>query len=272
VSSLVVTSEVGAFLDALNDLLESSMNDGVSGGITLPPSAYHAIDPAREDLRQMIKDGWRVAFASLLNGFIELGIPGVASGDGGSGLGGSPASAEYILGSPNVTLTNGRVLTDSDTIRWDLDTAGQIKAHFIGEVPAGEAGPPGPAGADGSAAGAGFDATCPSGLIVGDLVYVDGPGTVALANISNAASGRVVGMIETKPTATTCHVRTSGTMTGLSGLTTGERYWGNALGRVSIVCPRGSESVPVLATFIGIATSTTTLELRIAPPIRVKSS
>lgn len=43
----------------------------------------------------------------------------------------TPENAEYIVGSPNVSLTNERTLTDSVTISWDLTAPGIVKANAL---------------------------------------------------------------------------------------------------------------------------------------------
>jgi hypothetical protein len=48
--------------------------------------------------------------------------------------GAAPADADYILGGADADLPNGRVVTDSPSIDFDLGTAGQLKAHVIVDV------------------------------------------------------------------------------------------------------------------------------------------
>lgn len=42
----------------------------------------------------------------------------------------APKDAQYLVGATNDTLTAERVVTDTDTIAWDLATAGQAKAEL----------------------------------------------------------------------------------------------------------------------------------------------
>jgi hypothetical protein len=51
-------------------------------------------------------------------------------GSGGGG-GGAPTNAEYLLGTANGSLPNGRVVTDSPTVSWDLTVSGIVKANVI---------------------------------------------------------------------------------------------------------------------------------------------
>lgn len=116
-----------------------------------------------------------------------------------------------------------------------------------------------------------FDATCDASIAVGDLVYLSSANTVALANIDDDASGRVVGMVDAKHATTTARVRTSGKVNGLTGLTAGTRYYCSSAGVPTDTRPTGTEGAPKLATSIGVAINSTTLALSIAPPVRVKS-
>lgn len=45
--------------------------------------------------------------------------------------GAAPADAQYVLGAADAALTNGRVLTDTDSVTWDLTTAAQAKANAV---------------------------------------------------------------------------------------------------------------------------------------------
>ena len=54
---------------------------------------------------------------------IELEI---AASGGGSG---APTTAQYLVGASDGTLSAERVVTDTDTVTWDLGTAGQAKAN-----------------------------------------------------------------------------------------------------------------------------------------------
>lgn len=50
---------------------------------------------------------------------------------GTPGSGPAPSDGAYILGTANALLPNGRVVTDSPSIDFDLGTPGQLKAHVI---------------------------------------------------------------------------------------------------------------------------------------------
>ncbi len=58
---------------------------------------------------------------------------------GGSGGGNAPANGEYILGAPDASLPNGRVVTNSTTNVWNLAVDGQAsvsRAALTGDITA----------------------------------------------------------------------------------------------------------------------------------------
>ncbi|MDQ2079475.1 hypothetical protein RA307_04710 [Xanthobacteraceae bacterium Astr-EGSB] len=65
------------------------------------------------------------AAAKFLRADMAWEVP--AGGDGG----GAPVGAEYVTASANGTLTAERVLTATDTVKWDAATAGQMKAMAV---------------------------------------------------------------------------------------------------------------------------------------------
>lgn len=87
-------------------------------------------------------------------------------------------------------------------------------------------GPPGPAGPAGASGADVRNAICPSGVAVDDLVYITGDEVggalqVDTVDIDDPAKMPALGVVLTKPTATTCTVHLRGELTGLSGLTAG---------------------------------------------------
>lgn len=64
---------------------------------------------------------WLLYFQSLTS----------ATPSGGS----APADAGYVLIGANVDLPNGRVVTNTATVTWDLTTPGQIKANAVSVAP-----------------------------------------------------------------------------------------------------------------------------------------
>jgi hypothetical protein len=72
---------------------------------------------------------WRRAFDSARDPYTARNALGILIDVSGTGGGGAPTDAEYITASPDATLTNERVLTDTATITWDFSTAGQAKAN-----------------------------------------------------------------------------------------------------------------------------------------------
>lgn len=86
---------------------------------------------------------------------------------------------------------------------------------------------------------AGVIYACTATEQVGDFVYFSAPGTVEQADASNASKMPVIGMIETKPTATTCTVTVQGVRSSLPFATTeGAHYFiSNTPGQASTLPP-----------------------------------
>lgn len=259
---LTVDAAVGTFLDQLDVLIDKSMTKGVVGGTTIAAGAFGVI--ADNELRERVRNAWRLAFAAMLQKFADDGIPGVETGGGGAAI------------NPATTVVSEAAFSLPQLVGVDVKYARADHSHgtpvnpVLGHVDA--ANPHPQYVLTGSGRDPSFTASCPSGIVVGDLVYMTGADAVDIANVDNDGSGRVAGIVESKPSSTTCVVRTDGKVTGLSGLVANTRYFCSALGRPTTVCTRGSEATPTLATAIGVAVNATTLALRISPPIRVKST
>lgn len=97
--------------------------------------------------------------------------------------------------------------------------------------------------------------TCLSGDAVGDWVYISAASTVAKADADDTAKLPVIGVIVSKPTATSCVVQTTGQVT-LSGLTEGSIYYLSGTAGAITATPVTDHAVPV-----GVAKSTTVLVL-----------
>lgn len=54
------------------------------------------------------------------------------------------------------------------------------------------------------------DVPCDSGVAALDAVYIDSTGTAQKAIATSVATSKVCGLVETKPTSTTCNIRTHG--------------------------------------------------------------
>ena len=107
--------------------------------------------------------------------------------------------------------------------------------------------------------------TCPSDATVGDLVYVSGEDEVGRANASSELTMGIIGLVATKPTATTCTVTALNSIGGYSGLIPGRAYYASA------VTDGAFSSVPPTATGhivqkIGFARSTSVLVIQIGCP------
>lgn len=95
---------------------------------------------AANDILRLQQDSSNSLTNSTTNTYIQiqkLSLQGVSSG--GSGSGGAPTDAEYVVGTSNGTLTNERVATSTTSITADAGTTGQMKykrAALIGDVTA----------------------------------------------------------------------------------------------------------------------------------------
>jgi len=105
----------------------------------------------------------------------------------------------------------------------------------------------------------GFVANCGGTDAVGDLVYIVGTTAgvldVAPADPTDADKMPVRGVIEEKLTATTCFVKISGILTGLSDLTEGARLFAGA-GGASHTVPTASATI---VQAVGVAVSATSM-------------
>jgi hypothetical protein len=109
--------------------------------------------------------------------------------------------------------------------------------------------------------------TCPISVAVRDVVYIAGGDTVDRANAASAGKYPVVGVVSSKPTTTSAVVQYSGEVSGFAGLTAGSTYWlGVSAGQISTSAP---SSAGQAGQVVGVAKSTTTLELSISLVITV---
>jgi hypothetical protein len=97
---------------------------------------------------------------------------------------------------------------------------------------------------------------------VRDAVYESaGVDTVDRANASSTATMPVIGFVIDKPTTTTCTVQFIGPIPGFSGLTTDAQYYMDTTnGGITTTPPSGIGSGKVIQK-VGIAKSTTLLEV-----------
>lgn len=108
----------------------------------------------------------------------------------------------------------------------------------------------------------GIDGTygCAPSVAVGNVVFLAGTNFVSLANASVIASTPALGIVTSKPSTSTCVVRSYGPVT-LAGLTPGATYYLAATdGLVTATAPSG---VGAVVQPLGVATSATTLFLQI---------
>lgn len=110
---------------------------------------------------------------------------------------------------------------------------------------------------------AGIDGTysCGVGVAVGEAVYLSGSGAVTEANATSATTAPAIGIVVSKPTTTTCVVRSFGSASVFTTLTPGSVYYlDTTAGQLTTTAPSSSGNV---VQRIGIATSATTLLVQI---------
>jgi len=122
----------------------------------------------------------------------------------------------------------------------------------------GEVGATGPTGATGSSL---LDITfiCPSSVNILDIVHVSSPGTVDKADA--VVNYPAIGLVVSKPNATTAVVRIAGQIEGLSGLNIGSIYYlSTVMGQVTDIAPTAPGTI---VQMIGIATDTDKLLIQV---------
>jgi hypothetical protein len=82
-----------------------------------------------------------------------------------------------------------------------------------------------------------IDYTCTITEQIGDAVYQSGNGIVSKADNAIIGTARVVGFIASKPTNTTCKVRTANLLTGLAGLVFDKPYFLGLAGSITNTAP-----------------------------------
>lgn len=104
--------------------------------------------------------------------------------------------------------------------------------------------------------------SCTANEMIGDAVYFSSANTVSRANALNISFARVVGFIESKQSATSCTIKTSGFIS-LSGLTSYSQYFlSETDGQISTSIPIGTGKVIVK---LGISQSATKFLINISP-------
>lgn len=105
---------------------------------------------------------------------------------------------------------------------------------------------------------------CPAGAVVGQPVYETAANlTVALANATDLTKSPAIGVIATKPTATTCTIAQVGPMT-LAGLPAdqSELFLDTTDGGITATAPMGSGNV---VQPLGLVTGATSVEWHVDP-------
>lgn len=119
---------------------------------------------------------------------------------------------------------------------------------------AGGSGPPPSAGATVQSADGAW--TVPSGVAVGDLVYVTGSFQADEADNDSLATAPAIGVVIAKPTATTATLAYFGETAVFSGLTPGVSYFLGENGGVTATAPSTSGEV---VQRVGVAVASNTL-------------
>ena len=101
--------------------------------------------------------------------------------------------------------------------------------------------------------------TCTATEAVGDAVYVSAANTVTQAVCDSATTMPAIGIIQAKPSSTTCYVCFSGIVDGFTGLTPGAIYYvDETAGGITATKPTDTDPA-YLNQVVGVAISTTEL-------------
>lgn len=99
---------------------------------------------------------------------------------------------------------------------------------------------------------------CPAAVAVGDAVYLTATGTVDRARANALATMPVVGVVQSKPSATTCLVQTGDALGGYAGLTVDAFYYASPTtpGALTATVPT---TIGQVVQQVGFARTATTL-------------
>lgn len=107
--------------------------------------------------------------------------------------------------------------------------------------------------------------TVGTGVAVNDAVYVTGVDTADKADADSVTTGPVIGIVFSKPTATTAYIQYSGELTGFAGLTSGATYFlSQTAGGITATAPTANGTV---MQKVGVARNATTLVVNVEPTI-----
>lgn len=102
--------------------------------------------------------------------------------------------------------------------------------------------------------------SCDAGVVVLDTVYIDTGGDADRADATSISTAPCIGFVVSKPTATTCVVRSVGTLGGFSGLTAGALvFLDTSVGGHTQTPPSASGNV---VQIIGVAISATVIRIQ----------
>lgn len=158
-----------------------------------------------------------------------------------------------------VTSTGGAITVLDEGVSLGSFTA----INFQGAGVSAAAGPPGqvdvtiPGGGGGSASAVQGTYTCPAGVAVLDAVYLSAAGAVDQADADDVSKQPLIGIVASKPGATTAIVTYYGELGGFVGLTPGDTYYlSTTPGQITNVAPGNPGDI---VQRIGFAKDATTL-------------
>lgn len=96
---------------------------------------------------------------------------------------------------------------------------------------------------------------CATTVNVGDIVYVSGNNTIDKADNTNINTIPCIGIVGSKPTATTAIVKSSGKLSGFSGIIPGQRYYVGTNGTMITSPPIAVDSITQIVA-IGLDNTT----------------
>jgi len=101
---------------------------------------------------------------------------------------------------------------------------------------------------------------CDSGVLVNDVVYLDGHSVFQKSSNNNYATLPVLGVVRSKNSDTECQIQMIGERNGFSGIIPNTRYYLSTNGGITAT-PPSTEGVAIVP--IGIGKNSSTIELRL---------
>lgn len=124
----------------------------------------------------------------------------------------------------------------------------------------GAQGPPGPPGSGGSGSGFGIY-SCPSSLVIGDVVYLSSPNSVDIADADNSSAQPLIGLVSNKISPTSAEIMYHGELDAFVGLVTGATYYLDI--NPGFITNNPPSTLGSIIQRVGFAKNTTTLVVMI---------